>query len=403
MKNKLNKKIIGGVLAFLCACVVVTLVAGVAVSLLGMWGMVVAEALLIVVAILFAKWEKAPISERLSLNLPTIGSFFRAIPLFFGVYLAQSGFMSIIYALTGAVNETDSALFDTVLGSISPRAALIIIAVVPAVCEEIFFRGYILNSFITKKGKAALAVVVSSLLFAAVHFDAVKLVPAFVMGLGMGYVAYKTGSVLLSLIFHFINNSLSVISYYSSLNTEYDGPVMVISRKGYLFAGFAVIFFASIFVYYGIKNMEQKKVRRFVSVIVTLALLFAAGGSAALVAYAEGELVYNNTEEFKIYDTETSTKTITIDRNTQCMPMCSVYSDTTLEWQLEIKDEEGKTLSTLTNESASYEAFIMRKGTYTLTLEISLPEEQREKVGEEYVRAYTSVMLYTIGELQFEE
>ncbi|MBR5314001.1 MAG: CPBP family intramembrane metalloprotease [Clostridia bacterium] len=87
-------------------------------------------------------------------------------------------------------------------------------AVTPALVEEILFRKVILNS-LTPYGKK-FAILVSAILFSLMHCNPSQFLHAFLAGLFFGWLAIKTGSILPSVIIHFLNNSLSVV--YLSLS-----------------------------------------------------------------------------------------------------------------------------------------------------------------------------------------
>ena len=82
------------------------------------------------------------------------------------------------------------------------------IAVLPAFFEEYLFRGIILRGLLSKYAPS-LAIIVSSLLFAIVHFNVFQAIPAFVIGCVMGWVFWKTGSICMTMFMHFANNGFS--------------------------------------------------------------------------------------------------------------------------------------------------------------------------------------------------
>ncbi len=84
---------------------------------------------------------------------------------------------------------------------------LVVFALLPAVCEELAFRGFILSGLARRLG-ANKAIMVSSLLFAFAHLNAFQFVPTFVLGLVLGLLAARTGSILPGMIFHFLHNGL---------------------------------------------------------------------------------------------------------------------------------------------------------------------------------------------------
>jgi len=84
---------------------------------------------------------------------------------------------------------------------------LLAVAVTPAFCEELFFRGLVMSG-LAGLGRVA-AISVSALLFAVAHASIYRLLPTLLLGLVLGYVAWKTGSILCSMIVHALNNGVA--------------------------------------------------------------------------------------------------------------------------------------------------------------------------------------------------
>ena len=106
--------------------------------------------------------------------------------------------------LTGGGAST--ALAETVLDE-PLWLLLIVIALTPAICEELFFRGILMKSLAYDP---AGAVCLSAALFALMHFDMTKLFPTFALGLFIGWVVLRTGNLKAGMLLHFINNAISV-------------------------------------------------------------------------------------------------------------------------------------------------------------------------------------------------
>lgn len=92
--------------------------------------------------------------------------------------------------------------------------SLLVIALIPAVCEETFFRGGLQNYLYRSNGKIWLSVVVVSLVFSAIHFSAYGFLSRFALGMMLGLIFQFTGSLWLSILFHGINNGAAVLMIY---------------------------------------------------------------------------------------------------------------------------------------------------------------------------------------------
>lgn len=105
--------------------------------------------------------------------------------------------------------------------------ALIGIAITPAIFEELIFRG-ILQKGLLRSAKPRTAIILSSLMFMLMHLSVEAMIFTFVCGLLLGYMAYKSGSIVPSMAFHFINNSIAVFGLYAlemlgKMNVDIDG------------------------------------------------------------------------------------------------------------------------------------------------------------------------------------
>lgn len=89
--------------------------------------------------------------------------------------------------------------------------SLILLALLPAIAEEVFFRG-VLQRLLTQIVKNGwIAVVITSVLFSAIHMQFLGFVPRVVLGFVMGAIYYLTGNLWLSIAGHFLNNGLQVV------------------------------------------------------------------------------------------------------------------------------------------------------------------------------------------------
>ena len=94
---------------------------------------------------------------------------------------------------------------------------LLVMALLPAVCEEMMFRGW-LQRVLGNRLNYHVAIWVSAFIFSAIHFQFYGFVPRMIIGAALGYLYCYTGSLWASIIAHFTNNAAAVISAFLVYN-----------------------------------------------------------------------------------------------------------------------------------------------------------------------------------------
>ncbi len=90
------------------------------------------------------------------------------------------------------------------------RPALLVVAVVPAICEELAFRGFILSG-LRHLGHRWRAIILTSIFFGVTHPIFQQSLVACIVGVLLGFIAVQTGSILPGIVFHMVHNSLGVL------------------------------------------------------------------------------------------------------------------------------------------------------------------------------------------------
>jgi sodium transport system permease protein len=83
------------------------------------------------------------------------------------------------------------------------------VAVAPAICEELVFRGALLRGLAARMPAAA-ALALSSSLFALYHVSPVRLLPTLTLGLALGALTLRAGSIAPAILGHLINNAIVI-------------------------------------------------------------------------------------------------------------------------------------------------------------------------------------------------
>lgn len=95
---------------------------------------------------------------------------------------------------------------------------LFLIAIVPAVCEELLFRGALQRILLERTKNIHIAVVISAILFSAMHMQFFSFLPRLALGLVLGYAVAYGMSLWPAVLAHAINNGISVVAAYLYYN-----------------------------------------------------------------------------------------------------------------------------------------------------------------------------------------
>jgi membrane protease YdiL (CAAX protease family) len=162
------------------------------------------------IAILFASLLGNPLSQTFPLFKPNKKHVIATI----FTYIAASCFTvitNIIVSLfSPAMLEEHSEVVTATSTSLSLFPSLFAIAVLPAIFEEVVFRGAVLQSLKTTN-RIWLYLPLSAIMFGAMHGVNLQIIYAAVLGLGLGYIMIRTGNLLYPIACHFWTNGLSVL------------------------------------------------------------------------------------------------------------------------------------------------------------------------------------------------
>ena len=179
----------------------------------GLGGVFGTQLIILLVPLAIVLYAKKDICRTYGFHRTGAVSFLGAFFVILGFYpinlVVSCGLISLFPQSADNVVTTFSSIMD---GSVV--SVFFVIAVAPAICEEMLFRGLIYNSM-KARYRISVTIGVVAVLFGIYHMSLVKFIPTGLLGLALCYVAYKTGSIYPSMMMHFINNAFSVVvSYY---------------------------------------------------------------------------------------------------------------------------------------------------------------------------------------------
>ncbi len=182
----------------------------------GFLGMLVASQLVfIAAAVVPAALSLVPMDERLAIRPSGAG------PSKFLIAFAGTLAIGLMFdGLSGLGVIPDSPalnlLSDFIAGLSLPGfvLAVLVIGLLPGLGEELLFRGYI-QTRLSRRWGPAVGVIVASALFGLMHLDFVQGTFAFVLGIFLGHITQRSGSIRPAMFCHMANNSVACAMAYA--------------------------------------------------------------------------------------------------------------------------------------------------------------------------------------------
>jgi membrane protease YdiL (CAAX protease family) len=185
--------------------------------------LVASELMLILPAIVLLLALRRPLGPSLALAPLGRAGITIAVCAGMALWAASVGLLSL-QTIAWPPSEEFLETFRRLHAALQPRGvfdamlSIFAIAVVPALCEEILFRGVILPS-LARVLPVVLAVAASALLFGVIHVDWVSSGPAFtripfaiVVGVGLGALRARTGSLVAPILAHAVLNTITFVT-----------------------------------------------------------------------------------------------------------------------------------------------------------------------------------------------
>lgn len=132
------------------------------------------------------------------------------------MHLPQS--MSALETMLREMGERSQDMVESFLmreGTGALVANLVVLALIPALCEELLFRGALEQLMVRCcGGRTHAAVIITAAIFSLFHFELFAFLPRFMLGIALGYLFHYGGSMWVNAMAHFANNAIVVILYY---------------------------------------------------------------------------------------------------------------------------------------------------------------------------------------------
>lgn len=131
--------------------------------------------------------------------------------------------------------------FDMIM---KDRWGYVIVGLLAPLAEEMVFRGAVLRSLLQWKSNPWIGIVVSALLFAMIHMNPAQMPHAFLIGLLLGWMYWRTDSIVPGVVYHWVNNTVAYVMYNLYPNPDLTLVELFGSEQKVLMAlGFSLLIF----------------------------------------------------------------------------------------------------------------------------------------------------------------
>lgn len=192
-------------------------------------GAIVATQLLFIAfpAIMMALLLTSRPLQTLLLRVPVLLPSLLAILAAISLHQISMQFALFLHHLFPIPEEIAQQL-EGMLDGVPLMTKLLCMALLPAICEELAFRGFIMQGLMRRHSPAA-AIVISSMLFGVMHLITPQMINATLLGIILGIIATRTGSIIPGMCFHAIHNALAIARASDVEHAAPDFDVMTIA------------------------------------------------------------------------------------------------------------------------------------------------------------------------------
>lgn len=300
-------------------------------SSLGIAGVVITEICFLAFAVIFALVMRVKLKEIFPVKKITVRDLFGVGFLHLAGILLSYICLGIVGTIIPSSLKDIDRLNDFLFGNLSLIPALIIVGLLPAVCEEAIHRGAILSCFRSIK-KDWVIVLIMAFFFGLNHVSLIKFFSTAILGGIMSYILVKKNNILLTIIMHFVNNAFSVLAGFKAGAGQSQSLLtnggMIRYLGIYLIMGFA----APVFLVIGsllLKPEEHKKSR------------FKIAGIASFIILVTG-VILTKKFFFSDYMNKSVSVEITSDKSEYIIGDFDVKDDKTAIVVIQLENGEGE-------------------------------------------------------------
>jgi len=174
-------------------------------------GLLIGELFLPIPIFLWARRAQNDLREMFRIRPVSIHTILAAIPIALGLTILTDEMDRIAQMIISTPDQfTKIQEMMTITGPLSAIFIIGVVVLVAPFVEELIFRGFFQRILEYRLNDITKSVLYSALTFAIIHFNPWWVVQIYIIGVFMGYVAWRTNSIWISFVIHAINNGVAV-------------------------------------------------------------------------------------------------------------------------------------------------------------------------------------------------
>jgi hypothetical protein len=197
------------------------------------WATMISQVLFILIpTVLLARSRTTSLTEFLRLRMPRVDLVLvslvavLALQQILSAYLLVQDAIPLPAPVERIVDQIRTLMEEMYRGLLTAHSlpeflfVVLVIAVTPALCEEILFRGLVQGS-LQETVRPLTAALVAGAIFGAYHINPFSMLPLMLLGAFFGFLVYRTGSLITAVIAHFFNNFVAALAMYLRLDEDF--------------------------------------------------------------------------------------------------------------------------------------------------------------------------------------
>lgn len=220
----------------------------------GIAGVLFTQLIILAIPMLISWYTRKSIKKTFRIKSCSLLQIFSAIIIIAGAILLGIVMTACTSAIFPGSADNVEVSMDSLIGD-TFIVTLLVVALAPAICEEMMFRGYILSAMESKL-KPISAIFMAAAFFGIYHMSVVKFFTTGLLGVFICYVAHKTKSIVPGMLMHFINNGLACVLMYYPEKIETVLPFL--TKENYSLSDMLIILAAGlVLVVIGMKLLDR--------------------------------------------------------------------------------------------------------------------------------------------------